>query len=93
MANKTQSDEQRRAAYAKVVARAWGDSSFKARLESDPHAVLAEHGVEVPAEVSVTVVEDTKDSVHLVLPVAPEGELSEEDLHKVAGGSCPMCSW
>ena len=91
MANETQSEQQRRAAYAKVVARAWGDEAFKAKLMSDPHAALAEHGVEVRAGVTVKVVENTEDRLHLVLPPAPEGELSEQDLEKVAGGEymCP----
>ena len=86
MANETQSEEQRRADYAKVVARAWSDESFKAKLLSDPHAALAEAGVEVPAGATVKVVENTKDRLHLVLPPAPEAELSDEDLKKVAGG-------
>ena len=86
MANEIQSEEQRRADYAKVVARAWNDEAFKAKLMSDPHAALAEHGVEVPAGTTVKVVENTKDTLHLVLPPAPEGALSEEDLEKVAGG-------
>ena len=34
--------------YAKVVAGAWSDEAFKAKLTSDPDAALAEHGVGVP---------------------------------------------
>jgi hypothetical protein len=37
------------AAYGKVVARAWRDPTFKAKLIADPHAVLKEAGVAVPA--------------------------------------------
>ena len=86
MANETQSADERRAAYAKVVARAWSDEAFKAKLKSDPHATLAEHGVAVPPGMTVKVQENTADTFHLVLPQAPEGELSEADLEKVAGG-------
>ena len=38
------------------------------------------------------VVENTGDTFHLVLPQAPEGELSEADLQKVSGGTVnPLC--
>jgi len=76
-----------RAGYAKVVARAWNDEAFKARLLSDPRAVLTEAGVEVPAGVTVKAVENTKDTLNLVVPQAPaEGEISDEDLERVSGG-------
>ena len=32
---------------AKAIAHAWTDAGFKAKLVSDPHAALAEHGVEI----------------------------------------------
>ena len=55
---------------------------------SDPHAALAEVGVEVPAGNTVKVMENTADTHHLVLPASPPaaGELSSEELEKVAGG-------
>jgi hypothetical protein len=73
---------------AKAIARAWNDADFKAKLLSNPRAALAEAGVEVPAGVSIKVVENTSDTVHVVLPVAlgNAGELSTEELEKVAGG-------
>ncbi len=71
---------------AKAIARAWNDAAYKATLLSDPRAALAEAGVEVPAGTTVKVVENTADTQHVVLPVAPADELSEEDLMKVAGG-------
>ena len=48
------------AKYGKVIAKAWSDTAFKSRLLSNPKAVLIEAGVEVPAGVSVKVVEDTE---------------------------------
>ena len=74
---------------AKAIARAWSDANFKAKLLSDTHAALAEVGIEVPAGVTVKVVEDTAGTRHVVLPVAPSnvGELSIEELEKVAGGA------
>ena len=75
-----------------AIARAWTDGAYKARLVSDPHAALAEAGVEVPVGLTVKVVENTADTQHLVLPVAPgnASELSIEELEKVAGGVTPQ---
>ena len=74
--------------YAKVIAQAWSDEAFKQRLKDDPHAALAEHGIDVPPGQRITVVENTADAVHLVLPAAPDGEISEEELANVSGGTC-----
>ncbi|MGH6896614.1 MAG: NHLP leader peptide family RiPP precursor [Geminicoccaceae bacterium] len=74
-------------AYGKVVAKAWSDSAFKAKLLRDPRAALAEAGVPVAAGVTIKVIEDTESTRHLILPPPPpEGELSDESLDKVAGG-------
>ena len=72
----------------KAIARCWTDADYKAKLLSDPHAALAEVGVEVPAGNTVKVMENTADTHHLVLPVSPPaaGELSSEELEKIAGG-------
>jgi Nitrile hydratase, alpha chain len=76
---------------SKVVARAWVDPAYKAKLLSDPHSALAEAGVDVPAGIRLKVVEDTADTRHVVLPVAPSGasELTEEELGKVAAAGLP----
>ena len=75
---------------AKAIARAWNDLTFKSKLKDDPHGALAEHGVEVPEGQTIKVVENTDDTVHLVLPAAPPNseELNVNDLEKVAGGLC-----
>ena len=75
-----------------AIARAWTDGAYKARLVSDPHTALSEAGVEVPAGVTVKVVENTADIQHLVLPLAPSNasELATEELEKVAGGITPQ---
>jgi hypothetical protein len=76
------------AAFGKVIANAWSDGDYKARLVNDPKSVLAEAGIELEDGVDVTVVEDTATSRHLVIPAAPaEGELSEDALEQVAGGT------
>ncbi len=78
------------AAYSKVIAKAWSDPAFKARLMADPKAVLAEAGVAVPLGVTLKAVENTGDTAHFVLPAPPaSGELSEESLLQVAGGTGP----
>ena len=93
MADETSSVELRHATYAKLMARAWSDAAFKAKLLSDPRSALTAAGIEVPNGISVKVVEDTEDTRHLVLPTAPEGELTEEDLAKVGAGfgNCAIC--
>lgn len=74
---------------AKAIARAWSDAGYKAKLLSDPHAALTEAGVDVPSGTTVQVVEDSADTRHIVLPLAPKqaGEMSIGELEKVAGGS------
>jgi hypothetical protein len=75
-------------AYAKVVTKAWSDPEYKARLMSDPKAVLAEAGVDVTEGVEIEVHEDTDTTMHMVLPASPAGEtLSEQDLEQIAGGA------
>jgi Nitrile hydratase, alpha chain len=79
---------------SKVIARAWADSAYKATLLKDPHTALAEAGVKIPSGTKVKAVEDTADTKHLVLPVAPPNaaELSDKELEKVSGGiNCAGC--
>ncbi len=53
---------------ARVVARAWADDGFKARLLADSRSALAEMGIDLPAETPhLTVVENTEDVHHLVV--------------------------
>jgi|WetSurMetagenome_2_1015567.scaffolds.fasta_scaffold544690_1 hypothetical protein len=72
--------------WMKVVAKVWSDKAFKARLLADPAAVLKEHGIEVPTEMAVKVMEDTPKEVHLILPEQP-AELSEAELDQLAAGA------
>jgi hypothetical protein len=87
MAEATQSAAHKRMEdYGKVVARAWRDPAFKAKLKADPEAALKEAGVALPAGLKVTVVENTAQHFHLILPPKPSAELSDQQLDKVAGG-------
>jgi hypothetical protein len=78
-------------AYGKVVAKAWSDEDFKAKLLADPKTVLKENGLEFPEDVELRVEETTDKIVHLFLPPEPTGQLSEEELEKVAGGDMMIC--
>ncbi|MEE2907123.1 MAG: NHLP leader peptide family RiPP precursor [Planctomycetota bacterium] len=75
-------------ALAQLFAACWKDEALKARFMSDPKAVLAEHGIDVPANIDVNVVENSDNTVHITIPAAPagDGELSVEQLAAVAGG-------
>jgi hypothetical protein len=72
----------------KIIAKAWLDEGFKARLLSDPMATLKEEGVEIPPGVEVRVAVDTDKIRHLLLPMKPAGEeLSDAQLADVAAGT------
>jgi hypothetical protein len=89
--------------WGQVVARAWSDVGFMERLRTDPRALLAEHGLEVPVGTEVKVVEGTEVKVvgetatarHFVFPANPPDELIEEELAGKAVawwcGGCGRC--
>jgi hypothetical protein len=73
--------------FSQLIAKAWTDAAFKQRLLREPATVLEEYGLEVPAGVTIRIVEDTDTLMHVSLPPRPSGkELTEEDLTAVAGG-------
>ena len=47
---------------ATLFAACWKDEALKARFMSDPKAVLAEHGMDVPDGMDVKVVEEIGDT-------------------------------
>ena len=75
-------------ALAQLFAACWKDEALKARLMTDPKAVLAEYDMPVPDGMDVKVVENADDCVHITLPAPPAGDmdLSDDDLHNAAGG-------
>ena len=77
---------------AALFAACWKDEALKARFMSDPKAVLAEHGMDVPANMNVNVVESSDNTVHITMPKAPAGaaDLSDAELADAAGGA-PSC--
>ena len=52
---------------AKLVARAWVDPDFKARLLADPKAAAAELGIDAATAAKLVVVENTESVHHLVV--------------------------
>ena len=74
---------------AELFAACWKDDALKQRFMRDPKAVLAEHGMDVPEGMNVNVVENSDTTVHITLPMAPEGhhKLSDAELSAAAGGT------
>ena len=86
---------------AALFSACWRDEAVKARFHADPKAVLAEYGIPVPDGLTVKVVENADDCVHITLPSPPpEGaNISDADLTDAAGGGtnatsvcCPVHS-
>jgi hypothetical protein len=57
---------------AHVHARCWADDAYKARFKADPHGVLAEAGIHVPADTKIQVHEEGAQEGHWVIPARPD---------------------
>lgn len=69
-----------------LVEKATQDPAFRQSLKSDPRLALEkELGIKVPSAMKLEIIEESADSLCLVLP-APKGELSDLELESVAGG-------
>ncbi|NBD25156.1 hypothetical protein [Paenibacillus glycinis] len=78
------------AAIQKVSARAATDAEFRSLCASDIRAAIRlEDGLEVPASFKIGVLDASANHLNLILPpIAKEdGELLENELEGVAGGS------
>ena len=75
-----------------IVQRSIEDEDFRQRLLDDPKGTLEQElGSGLPDGVEVRVVEESTDTIYLVLPSASAlgdqgGELSDQELEAVAGG-------
>jgi hypothetical protein len=79
-----------------VIDRASKDDAFRQRLLASPRAAIAEavteltgKPFEIPESIDVRVVEETPDTLYLVLPSRDQGEdrpLADEQLDHVAAG-------
>ena len=76
----------------RLVERSLQDGAFRRRLLEDPKAAVEEElGTRLPEDVRVVAVEESADTVYLVLPSASPleeegGELTDRELEAVAGG-------
>lgn len=73
---------------SQLVAKAWADESFKQRLLADPVAVLKAEGLELPAGLTVKVLENTDKVFHLVLPPNPPSCLMTAWIVSAAASAC-----
>jgi hypothetical protein len=88
----TPTQEEALRAQVEFLNKVWTDEAFRARLESDPKAVLKEMGGRVPDDVQIKVVRDTDRVKYLHIPSPPpEGEISDADLEKAQGGTTGLC--
>ena len=84
----------------RMINRSMEDEEFRQRLLDDPKAAVEQElGTQLPEGFEVRVVEESADTIYLVLPsasplVGEDGELSDQDLEAVAGGGSwqiPIC--
>jgi hypothetical protein len=76
----------------RLIQRSLQDEAFRQKLLDDPKGTLEQElGRGLPESVQVRVVEESTDTIYLVLPSASAvgdqgGSLSDEELDAVAGG-------
>ena len=79
----------------RLIEKSLEDESFRQRLIENPKgAVEEEVGRQLPEEVRVVTVEETAETIYLVLPSTSmvgreDVELSDQELQSVAGGGFP----
>jgi hypothetical protein len=75
---------------AKIVKRCWENDAFRREFVADPAGCFTKYLNAPKAKLpKITVHEEQPGSWHIVLPAKPAkaGELSDEELEKVAGGT------
>jgi hypothetical protein len=88
----------------RLINRSLEDEDFRQSLLDDPKGTAEQElGSHLPESIEVRVVEESADTIYLVLPftraVGEGGELSDEALEAVAGGdskgsgACTLCAW
>lgn len=76
-----ESDKERHARqYGELIAKAWSDSDFKARLIANPKIAMAELGIGTLPEVEVEVLEASLKKAYLVIPPEPDEPIEDLDL-------------
>jgi hypothetical protein len=83
----------------RLIEKSVEDEDFRQRLMEDPKgAVEQELGTRLPEEVRVVTVEETADTIYLVLPATPMAgresiELSDQQLESVSGAGTSGDFW
>ena len=88
----------------RLIQRSMEDEEFRQRLLDDPKGTAEQElETQLSEDVEVRVLQESPQSIYLVLPFVPTvgegGELSDQDLEAVAGGSssqsgaCTECAW
>jgi hypothetical protein len=83
----------------RLIEKSVEDEAFRRRLIEDPKgAVEQELGTRLPEEVRVVTVEETQDTIYLVLPATPMAgaesvELSDRELESVSGAGTESGNW
>ena len=83
------SDSMTRGEMQDLLAKFAEDEAYRTALANDPKDIVArQFGMEIPDGVNVQAVQETADTMYVVIPhVAAEGaELGDADLERVAGG-------
>ena len=80
----------------KLIQRSLEDEDFRQRLLDDPRGTIEQElGTRLPEGMEVRVVEESAQTIYLVLPSASPlgqgGELSDQELDAVAGGDAGDC--
>ncbi len=69
-----------------LITRALKNESFRAELIANPKTVIEQEiGSKLPDELEITVLEETEDTIYMVLPCNPYEGLSEEELQASLG--------
>lgn len=78
--------------FVELQRRARTEPAFLKQLQNDPHAVLAEYVGPIDREIEIRVVQDTDETkyLHIASP-PPQGEVNDQDLLQVQGGTTPIC--
>jgi Nitrile hydratase, alpha chain len=54
--------------FSELIESCWRDPAFKKQLLASPRTVLKQEGIDVPAELTIKVHENTAEVMHLVVP-------------------------
>lgn len=79
--------------WAKIIAKAWADEDFKARLIADPAETLKAEDIEVPDGMIIKVVENTDKLTHILLPLPQSTKIESLDVRRSPYGYTVCDTW